>query len=152
MAKGDFIFEKPEESTGFLLWRVNNLWQREIRKALERFDLTHAQFVLLAGIHWLTLEKKGVTQIVLANHTGMDPMTTSTVLRALQAKDLIAREEHHTDTRAKAVVLTATGIKTVKQAVKTVEQFDQTFFSTLQKQTTAFNQKLNTLLVANTEK
>lgn len=40
MAKTDFGFDKTEESTGFLLWQVTNLWQREIKKALEkiRFD------------------------------------------------------------------------------------------------------------------
>jgi hypothetical protein len=32
MGKTDFSFEKTEESTGFLLWQVTNLWQREIKK------------------------------------------------------------------------------------------------------------------------
>ena len=49
----DFIFEKSEESTGFLMWKVTNLWQREIKKALKKFELTHSQFVLLSSIYWL---------------------------------------------------------------------------------------------------
>ena len=57
MKKSDFIFEKPEESTGFLLWQVTNLWQREIKKALEKYGLTHSQFVLIASMYWLELEK-----------------------------------------------------------------------------------------------
>jgi len=34
MKLGDntFSIEKPEESSGFLLWQVTNLWQREIKK------------------------------------------------------------------------------------------------------------------------
>src|SRR6478736_6075640 len=110
-----FQFEKAEDSSGFLLWQVTNLWQREIKKALEKFDLTHSQFVLLASIHWLTLGKQDVTQIVLSSHTKIDPMTTSTVLRTLQTKGLIKRQEHSTDTRAKTVALTDNGIKIVKQ-------------------------------------
>jgi hypothetical protein len=78
MADSTFQFEKAEDSSGFLLWQVTNLWQREIKKALEKFDLTHSQFVLLASIHWLTLAKQDVTQILLSTHTKIDPMTTST--------------------------------------------------------------------------
>ena len=146
MAKTDFSFEKSEESTGFLLWQVTNLWQREIKKALEQYELTHSQFVLLASIHWLTLEEQSVTQILLSNHTKIDPMTTSTVLRTLQTKGLVRRQEHETDTRAKTVGLTEVGLKIIKQAIKTVELFDQQFFGSLRNQTTDFNQKLLTLL------
>ena len=146
MTKTDFSFEKPEESTGFLLWQVTNLWQREIKKALEKYELTHSQFVLLANIHWLTLHKQSVTQILLSNHTKIDPMTTSTVLRTLQTKGLIKRHEHETDTRAKTVGLTEVGLKSIKQAIKTVEQFDKEFFSSLDKNAKDFNKKLITLL------
>jgi DNA-binding MarR family transcriptional regulator len=145
MAKTDFSIEKADESTGFLLWQVTNLWQREIKKALEKYELTHAQFVLLASIHWLTLDKQSVTQILLSNHTKIDPMTTSTVLRTLQTKGLIKRKEHETDTRAKTVGLTEIGLKNIKQAIKTVEQFDKTFFGSLDDETKEFNNKLTKL-------
>jgi MarR family transcriptional regulator, organic hydroperoxide resistance regulator len=146
MIKTDFSFEKAEESTGFLLWQVTNLWQREIKKALKKYELTHSQFVLLASIHWLTLEKQKVTQILLSIHTKIDPMTTSTVLRTLQTKGLVIRQEHETDTRAKTVVLTEKGIIITKQAIKTVEQFDRQFFSSLATETGDFNNKLTILL------
>lgn len=141
-----FTVEKAEDSSGFLLWQVTNLWQREIRKALEPLDLTHSQFVLMASIHWLTLQKKDVTQVLLSSHTKIDPMTTSTVLRTLQAKGLLQRQEHSTDTRAKTVGLTEEGKKTVKKAVKIVENFDKAFFSTLGNKTHTFNDQLLTLL------
>ncbi len=141
-----FSVEKPEDSSGFLLWQVTNLWQREIKKALEPFDLTHSQFVLMASIHWLTLHKQDVTQVLLSSHTKIDPMTTSTVLRTLQQKGLLQRQEHQTDTRAKTVGLTTQGKKVVKQAVKTVESFDKTFFVSLGNQTTLFNKLLLDLL------
>lgn len=141
-----FGFESAEESTGFLLWQLTNLWQREIKKSLEPFDLTHSQFVLLASVHWLTIQKKDVTQILLSCHTKIDPMSTSTVLRILQTKELIKRQEHLTDTRAKTVALTNKGAKIVKQAIKTVEDFDTNFFSKLKSNLTTFNKNILTLL------
>jgi MarR family transcriptional regulator, organic hydroperoxide resistance regulator len=146
MKKPDFIFEKPEESTGFLLWQVTNLWQRKIKKALEKYGLTHSQFVLLASMYWLELDKQKSTQIVLSNHTKIDPMTTSTVLRTLQKKGLVLRKEHENDTRAKTVQLTTTGQETIKQAIQTVEEFDSSFFSKLANESSEFNEKLIRLL------
>ena len=105
-----FSFDNAEDSSGFLLWQVTNLWQREIRKALEQYDLTHSQFVLLASIHWLTLQNKDVTQVLLSVHTKIDPMTTSTVLRTLQAKGLLKRKEHSTDTDRKSTRLNSSHV------------------------------------------
>ena len=142
-----FSVDTPEDSSGFLLWQVTNLWQREIKKALEPYGLTHSQFVLMASIHWLTLHKQEVTQILLSSHTKIDPMTTSTVLRTLQAKGLLQRQEHQTDTRAKTVGLTEQGKKIIKVAVKTVESFDKSFFSILGNKTKTFNEQLVSLLL-----
>ncbi len=141
-----FSVDKPEESSGFLLWQVTNLWQREIKKALEQFGITHSQFVLMASIHWLTLQKQEVTQVVLSNHTKIDPMTTSTVLRTLQQKGFVQRQEHQTDTRAKVVVLTENGIEVIKKAVIVVESFDTQFFSVLGEKNNELNSHLLTLL------
>lgn len=141
-----FSVEKPEESSGFLLWQVTNLWQREIKKALEQYGLTHSQFVLMASIYWLTVHKQEVTQIVLSNHTKIDPMTTSTVLRTLQARGLVERHEHETDTRAKTVILSELGLENIKKAVITVENFDRYFFSSLKDDVEDFNTKLIQLL------
>ncbi len=73
-------------------------------------------------------------------------MTTSTVLRTLEAKGFLQRQEHATDTRAKTVGLTENGKELIKQAVKAVEDFDKTFFSTLGDHTQPFNEQLLTLL------
>lgn len=141
-----FSFDDADDSSGFLLLQVTNLWQREIKKALEQYGLTHSQFVLLASTHWLTLHNKDVTQVSLSVHTKIDPMTTSTVLRTLQTKGLLKRQEHPTDTRAKIVKLTDTGSKIAKQAVVTVEDFDKKFFSSLGVDVKRFNKMLLGLL------
>ena len=149
-ADNTFSVAKAEDSSGFLLWQVTNLWQRELKKALEEFDLTHSQFVLMASTHWLTLQKQDVTQVLLSSHTKIDPMTTSTVLRNLQAKGLLKRQEHSTNTRAKSVALTDKGREIIKEAVITVEKFDQLFFGKLADETKNFNKNL--LLLLNKEK
>lgn len=141
-----FSVEKAEDSSGFLLWQVTNLWQREIRKALEPYDLTHSQFVLMASIHWLTLKNELVTQIVLSTHTKIDPMTTSTVLRTLQTKGFVKRIEHPTDTRAKIVTITESGKEIIKKAVVSVESFDADFFTPIAENNKLFNQQLLLLL------
>lgn len=141
-----FSVQKAEDSSGFLLWQVTNLWQREIKKALLPFDLTHSQFVILASTHWLILQKAEVTQIILSNNTKIDPMTTSQVLRALQKKEFISRKEHITDTRAKTIEITETGKKIIKKAVIAVENFDREFFSKLETAPQEFNQNLLSLL------
>jgi MarR family transcriptional regulator, organic hydroperoxide resistance regulator len=149
MADKTFSFEKAEDSSGFLLWQVTTLWQRGLKKALDKHDLTHAQFVLLASLMWLSRNDDTVTQIALSAHSKIDPMTTSTVLRTLQTKGFVTRREHDHDTRAKIIALTDKGVKTVKQAIKTVEGFDHTFFSMLAKKQKDFNALLLTLIKNN---
>jgi len=144
--KNPFSFEKAEDSTGFLLWQVTNLWQREIRKALEQYALTHSQFVLMASIHWLTFEKQDVNQVLLSSHTKIDPMTTSTILRGLQTRSLLQRKIHLSDTRSKSICLTEKGQTIIEQAVKTVEEFDKVFFNTLGHSSQQFNKQLLRLL------
>jgi MarR family transcriptional regulator, organic hydroperoxide resistance regulator len=116
-----FSVERAEESSGFLLWQVTSLWQRAIKKVLSPHALTHSQFVLLASIHWLTLQRQTVTQISLSIHTKIDPMSTSTVLRTLEQKNLIQRREHTTDTRAKIVILTEDGKELIKKVIPMIE-------------------------------
>lgn len=141
-----FSVARAEDSSGFLLWQVTSLWQRGIKAALEPFDLTHSQFVLLASAHWLTLSGKQVTQVMLSAHSKIDPMTTSQVLRALANKGFIARTGHTTDTRAKVISLTDTGKKLVKPAVAAVEKFDHDFFARIKSGVVTFNRQLITLL------
>lgn len=140
-----FEFDSPNESTGFLLWKVNNYWQREIKKSLLEYDLTHTQFVVLANAFYLGVEKEDVTQMDIANQIGIDKMLTSNILKALLKKELITREEHKTDTRAKTIQITKIGQEILKKAVNAVEDFDKSFFNNL-KNTSNFNQELIHLL------
>ena len=141
-----FSVKIEEESSGFLLWQVTTLWQRKVKQALEQYDLTHSQFVLLTCLHWLLIHNQVVTQIVLSNHSKIDPMTTSAVLRTLLKKGLIKRQEHSTDTRAKEVSITKKGKELIKKAIITVEQADRDFFALLGEQTKIMNGMLAELI------
>jgi len=153
MKKPDKAFgvKAAEDSPGFLLWQVTTLWQRGIKKALDSIEITHPQFVLLASLLWLSRQKESVTQIDLSQHSKIDPMTTSTVIRTLERKELIERQEHHTDTRAKAITLTNNGLKVTRQAIKIIEKFDTDFFSSLGGKAKDFNTGLLILLNAKQE-
>ncbi len=121
-------FQTPEESPGFLLWQASMLWERRLRAALEPLGLTHMQFVLLAASAWLGREKDAVTQVRIAGQAKVDVVMTSQVLRTLEAKGLLSRAPHPTDTRAKCVMVTAAGKKLVRSAIEIVEREDRAFF------------------------
>lgn len=140
VAQSLFSFESPDDSPGFVLWQVSNHWQREIKKALDQFGLTHAQFVVLAGAYWLGQQESSVTQAALAAHARIDKMMTSKVLRTLESKKLLQRSEHTTDTRAKSIELTPAGVRLVVQAAWAVEEFEASFFAAFSATPACFEQ------------
>jgi DNA-binding MarR family transcriptional regulator len=124
-------FEGPEQSPGFLLWRVSTKWRREVEAALATLNLTHPQFVLLASLGWLTRHHTNVTQVELARHCGTDVNMTSQVLRSLEQKGYIERHRREGDERSKLPRLTEKGGELVEQAIPLVEKVDDDFFSKL---------------------
>ena len=134
-------YQAPEESPGFLLWRVSTLWRRAIEAVLKPLGLTHPQFVILATIGWLTRNGEKATQIAISRQAGLDPNTTSQVLRGLQAKKLIERSEEGRD---KYPLLTQSGMTSLQKALPTVEQADKKFFAQINSMTlTKHLQELN---------
>lgn len=141
-----FKFKSPEESPGYLLGQLNLIWQRNQKKVLDPLDLTQTQFVLLAALAWLSKTKTDVTQIDIANQGNADRMMVSKVLRTLEVKKFISRQEHSTDTRAKTVKLTPSGEKVLQVALARVESADIAFFSVLEKNLPAFNKNMFKLI------
>ncbi|MBM3893340.1 winged helix-turn-helix transcriptional regulator [Candidatus Dependentiae bacterium] len=122
--------EKPEQSPGFLLWHVSTAWRSSIEAVLKLLDLTHPQFVVLATLGWLTRNGDRITQAALCTMTGIDPNTTSQILRGLEAKKLIKRVPS-LDPRAKNPMLTAKGSELLIKALPAVEEADGQFFKEL---------------------
>lgn len=147
MAKNDiFSFDKPEQSPGFLLWQVTNLWQRKINAILRPYGLTHAQFVVLATLAWFKKQKTNPTQIQISSFSKMDAMFVSAIIQYLENKKWVKREVSQTDSRAKDVTLTTEGFRLVAKMIKKVEEFDRDFFSKLGKSQNSLNRILQEFL------
>ncbi|MEM9671052.1 MAG: MarR family winged helix-turn-helix transcriptional regulator [Cyclobacteriaceae bacterium] len=127
-----FPFKKPEENSGFLLWQVTMHWQRQMKQGLDKIGLTHTQFVLLAALQWLSQELSEVNQIDVANHAQVDKMMTSKVVKTLLDKQLVKIKANERDKRAKPLVLTRQGKKTLEDALAIVRRVDTKFFLPLQ--------------------
>ena len=151
MAEKDEIFQvdSANDSPGFLFWQVSSMWQRQINAGLRQFDLTHAQFVLLASLTWLVNETAPITQAELASHAKMDVMMASNVLRTLEEKGLILRNPHPTDTRAKSLAVTEKGFALARLAVRVVEDIDRAFFNSLGSGVSGFTGQLLKLISEN---
>ncbi|MBN2893709.1 MAG: MarR family transcriptional regulator [Bacteroidales bacterium] len=147
----DFQFKKPEESPGFLLAQVTTLWQRKQKKVLDPLKLTLTQFVLLSALAWLSKENDSVTQVDIANLSNTDRMMVSKVLRTLEAKKFLTRQEHNIDTRAKIIKLTKEGFEVLQKAIIEVERADFEFFSVLEDNLSTFNKEMLRLIDKNKE-
>jgi DNA-binding MarR family transcriptional regulator len=131
MKKSNFK-ETEKTSSGFLLWQVTTLWQREIKTALEEVSLSHSGFVLLASLLWFKEQKVVVTQTTLIEHTKLDKMTVSKSLKKLEKEGFVLRAENEKDTRAKTIALTDGGVNIAIESVKIVEKVDAKFFSDIE--------------------
>lgn len=144
-----FKFKSPHESPGYLLGQVTMLWQRKLKKVLDPLNLTQTQFVLMAALGWLSKKNNAVTQVDIANQSNTDRMMVSKVLRTLQDKRFISRQEHETDTRAKVIKLTNEGAEVLQKALTAVENADIEFFSVLDNSLSSFNQHMVNLTTQN---
>ncbi len=120
--------QQPEDSIGFLLWRVAHRHQREIDRACAAVDLTHLQFVTLVLSAWLSRSGQPVTQPGLAKFSNIDPMQLSNVLKALEKKALVARPRSESDIRMKRVEVTPTGIEVLSRALPLAAEAQKRFF------------------------
>jgi len=141
-------FKTPEQSPGYLLWQVSIMWRSFIEDTLKPHGLTHPQFVVLATTAWLTKDGEIVSQSDVSYATGLDPNTTSQILRGLEQKKLIKREKSLNE-RSKNPFLTDVGLAALDKALPAVEQSDMRFFEvlTVKEQETLFHifQKLVTI-------
>jgi DNA-binding MarR family transcriptional regulator len=76
-------------------------------------------------------------------------MMVSKVLRTLEAKEFITRNEHLTDTRTKTIELTENGEILFEKAFVIVKQVEKDFFQHIESHKTAFNENLKTLISQN---
>lgn len=135
-------YNDPAASPGLSLWRVTMAWQARQRAALRAHQLTHVQFVLLAGL--VALDRP-VSQAELARTMAVDAMMTSQVLRALESRALVARSRDTDDTRVINVAPTSAGQELVNAAIGDVEATDRAFFAPLGQYRDSFVRHLHAL-------
>lgn len=131
MTDFDSRFDQPDASIGLSFMRAYNLWHRRVKSELRPFSITHPQFVVLASLGHLSQANDEVTQRDLSEHSGIDVMTVSTIVRNLERSGLVVREVSVGDTRAKSVRLTKDGEERMNQALPVVERVDREFFGPL---------------------
>ena len=131
MSKLPFGFEKPEDSPGFLLWQTTMLWQRQIKRELEPFEVSHPQFVIMALLLWFEAHQMEAVQGLIVKYSKLDKMTVSSSLKKLVERGWVRRTENREDTRSKNVTLTKKGKVLINQLVPLVEQVDATFFGSI---------------------
>jgi DNA-binding MarR family transcriptional regulator len=149
MSKSTFGFDKPELSSGFLLWQVSTIWQRKIKHALSEFGVSHPQFVMMALLLWCHEQGISPNQSYLIEQTQLDKMTVSNTLKRLVSEGLVKRVACEEDTRAKRITLSKVGMALTKKCVPVVEGIDAQLFKPLNKhQSEALNAALYLLVSA----
>ena len=137
------IYKNDEtESTGLLFIKVYNKWESNLKRVLKSVDLTLPQFIVLTSLLFLSNREEYVTQVDIARFTGMDVMTVSQIVRLLEKKDYISRDQHPKDSRAKLVSVTKFGAEKVNHALPLVEGVDEEFFEKLSNDREVFNRFL----------
>lgn len=147
----DLKLQMNEESTGYLLYHLTIIVERKIKRELDKLGITHTQFIVLANIFRLSDDSKILTQIDIANKSKMDKMMVSKILRTLQTKDLVTREVHTTDTRAKTILITQNGKTLLEKAFETVKKAENSFFEPILNVKEEFNSSIKILLRVNQE-
>ena len=107
----------PENAIGFVLWRLVHRYQREIDRALTAVDLTHLQFTILTLAAWLGRFGEAVSQADLARFGDVQPMQVSHMLKTLEEKGMVDRPRSQSDVRAKRIVVTSSGLATLRRAL-----------------------------------
>jgi DNA-binding MarR family transcriptional regulator len=131
LPESPFRHEQPDDSPGFLLWKLTSLWQARVAAALQPFGLTQTQYSILASVHWFEEHDGQPTQRHLVDHAKLDKMTLSKAIRKLEGAGLVSRHSSPHDARATEVGLTAAGRTTIAKAVVAVEDVDDDFFAAL---------------------
>ena len=120
----------PLDSPGYQLWTRALAWTAAVADALRPLGLTHTQFFVLGGIRWLAKTTHHAPKVrEVADFASLDRMTTSQVVRTLEGRGLVTREDDPDDSRAWRLGLTKPGEVAFQAALPLVKQIDATFFA-----------------------
>jgi DNA-binding MarR family transcriptional regulator len=137
---------KPAQDSGYLLWQISNIWQRQINELLSEYKITHVQYLLLATIIWMEEQGMSINQNNLARQASSHKMMTSKVLRSLEREGYISRQDNPRDTRSKLISLTYSGKQKFLEVKQLFESEDRKFFGKLERNRFSLNKVFSDLL------
>ena len=117
----------PREVVGFLFWQKANNWEKYVNSQLEPYNISQSEIFQLISISILLNQQEEVTQVDIANFTGVAPMSVSKVLKKLDKKEFITRQTG-ADSRSKSLKITEKGLGVLIQSAKTLFESNQNFF------------------------
>ncbi|MEP7001989.1 MAG: MarR family transcriptional regulator [bacterium] len=142
-----FRHATPDDSAGFLLWKVTALWQRRLALVFDGFGITQTQYAIMASLRWFEENREPTTQALIAEHARLEPMTLSKAIRKLEDDGLVVRAQSPMDSRAITVRLTTKGHNMTQKAVVAIESADDEFFGRLDAQQLATYKSLLVSLI-----
>lgn len=125
------MYESNIVAIDHLFNQVIKLWTKRKKQVLDNCGLTHSQFEILSAIYHFTVSRQEIIQIDLSEKTGIDPMTTSTILRNLEKKQFVTRMRGTENTRVVYIKLTAEGIDVYKCAFSSISEMNNSLYCRL---------------------
>ncbi|SDT68211.1 MarR family winged helix-turn-helix transcriptional regulator [Jiangella sp. DSM 45060] len=107
---------KKDPTAGYLVWRLATKWGALLDRTLAPFGLTQAQFSVLATLYGVTRAGGKPSQRELSDHTGLDPVFVSKLVRTLEGNGLLLRTADPADSRAVRLALTDRGADVIEAA------------------------------------
>lgn len=135
-------FSDLENDLGYLIWKILKIWQRGKHKIVDEYGITASQLEVLGATFRRSESSHEITQIILSQDTDIDPMTISTILRNLEKKKLIKRQESKVDTRARIVELTEEGRSLFLRAMAKVKEEQDVLFKNIDRKALTTQLKL----------
>ncbi|HEU0317336.1 MAG TPA: MarR family winged helix-turn-helix transcriptional regulator [Solirubrobacteraceae bacterium] len=120
----------PGGGLGYALARAAHAWRAGLAEALADVEVTPPQFFVLAALlHAETRDRPPPTQRAVAAQTGIDPNTTSQIVRGIERRGLVVRAPSERDSRALALSLTPEGLELASLCGRRARALNREFFA-----------------------
>ena len=137
-------------TVGFLVWRLSMKWKAAVDRAVAPLELTHAQYSVVSSLLGMERSGRRPSQRELADHTGLEPVYISKLVRALEQSGFVARTADETDSRAVRLALTERGRDVASEAIEIVgrllDELTESLGGTRGARTARFADELRALL------
>ncbi|GAA2797546.1 MarR family winged helix-turn-helix transcriptional regulator [Streptomyces showdoensis] len=108
-------------TAGFLVWRLSMKWRVAVDRALTPLGMTHAQYAVMASLYGMGRSGQRPSQRELADHTGLEALYVSKLVRTLESGGQLARTRDPADPRAMRLELTAQGREVTRRAITVIQ-------------------------------